>query len=128
LIGFESRINVDAFPPSTSGHRKAQKNAPDFDLRTHLYRIIGTDLCRIDGIHAMTAQVVFSEVGPDIEKFPTVNHFCAWLGLCPQNKISGGKVLSSRTRPGASRVAQALRMASQALYNSHSSLENTCVE
>lgn len=122
LEGFESRINVDQFPPPTSGQRKAQRNAPDFDLRTHLYRIIGTDLCQIDGIHAMTAHVFFSEVGPDIARFPTVKHFCSWLGLCPQNKISGGKVLSSRTRPGASRVAQALRMASQALHNSQSSL------
>lgn len=123
LKGFASLINADQFPPlPTSGHRKTQRNEPDFDLHTHLYRIIRTDLCQVDGISAITVHVFFSEVGADIGKFPTVNHFYLCLGLCPQNKISSGKVLSSRTRPGASRLAQVLRMASQALRHRHSSL------
>lgn len=123
LKGFESRINPDQSPsPRPSVHRKARRNEPGFDLRSQLYRIIGTDLTQVDGINAITAHVFFSEVGPDVAKFPTVNHFCSWLGLCPNNKISGGRVLSSRTRPGAGRVAQTLRMAAYALHNSHSYL------
>lgn len=124
LTQFESRINLDDSPPEVSGAKgkKGGKNEPAFDLRGHLHRIFGTDLTQIDGVNATTAHVFFTEVGADLSKFPTVNHFCSWLGLCPQNKISGGRVLSSRTRPGASRVAQALRMAAHGLHNSRSYL------
>jgi len=124
LREFESRIDPDLKPPPQSRNRqkKPKGNEPDFDLRSHLYRILGTDLTQIDGISVLTAHVLFSEVGPDVAKFPTPNHFCSWLGLCPNNKISGGKILSSRTRPGSNRAAQALRLASQALWKSQSYL------
>jgi transposase len=103
-------------------HRKPQGNEPKFDLKKHMHRILGTDLTKIDGISVLTTHVIFSEIGPDLSKFPTVQHFCSWLGLCPNNKISGGKVLSSHTRPGKNRVSQALRIASQSLWNSQSYL------
>ena len=124
LEQFESRINLEEVEDrnESTGSRRIRKNDLNFDLKRHLYRIIGTDLTQIDGINDTTAHVYFSEVGPDVSKFPTANHFCSWLGLCPQNKISGGRILSSRTRPGASRVAQALRLAANALHNSHSYL------
>ena len=125
LRDFESRIDPvrnPPPPPRTPARRKPQGNEPAFDLRVHLYRIIGTDLTQVDGISTATAQVFLSEVGPDVGKFPTAKHFASWLGLRPNNKISGGKILSSRTRPGAGRLAQALRMAAQGLYNSHSHL------
>lgn len=124
LRDFESCIDPEENPqPSpTSSHRSPQRNEPNFDLRSHLYRILGTDLTQIDGINVLTTHVFFTEVGPEVSKFPTVNHFCSWLGLCPNNKISGGKVLSSRTRPGSNRAAQALRMAAQSLWNSQSYL------
>jgi len=124
LRDFESRIDPEhnPLPQRRATSKAAQGNEPGFDLSTHLYRIIGCDLTRIDGISTITAHVFFSEVGPDVSKFPTGKHFSSWLGLCPSNKISGGKILSSRTRPGAGRLAQALRMAAQGLYNSHSSL------
>lgn len=73
-----------------------------------MYRILGTDLTQIDGVSSLTAQVIFTEIGPDLSDFKNVGHFCSWLGLCPNNNISGGKVLSSHTRPGSNRVAQAL--------------------
>lgn len=121
LEQFESRLPPGGTPPSAGGKRTG-KNDPSCDLRSHLHRIIGTDLTRIDGVNTITAHVFFAEVGPDVEKFATVKQFCAWLGLCPQNKISGGRVLSSRTRPGASRVSQALRMAANGLHRSRSYL------
>lgn len=124
LEKFDSQIDQDKFANRAKPRKKPQRNEPNFDLHGHLYRIIGTDLTRIDGINASTAHVFFSEVGSDLSKFPTVKHFCSWLGLCPQNRISGGKILSSRTRPGANRVAQALRLAANALSNSHSYLGN----
>lgn len=124
LREFESRIDPDQNPPPPprNKQKKPKGNEPDFDLRSHLYRIFGTDLTQIDGISVLTAHVLFSEIGPDVAKFPSANHFCSWLGLCPNNKISGGKILSSKTRPGSGRAAQALRLAAQALWKSQSYL------
>ena len=93
-----------------------------FDLRHHMHRISGTDLTLIQGIDVNTAHVIFTEIGPDLSKFSTAEHFCSWLHLCPNNKISGGKILSYRTKPSSNRVAQALRMASLSLIRSQSFL------
>jgi transposase len=93
-----------------------------FDLQAHLARLFGVDLTRIPGIGLTTAQIVFAEIGPDFSRFPSARHFAAWLNLCPNNKISGDKVLSSRTGPGANRVAQALRWCTQTLYRNSSYL------
>jgi hypothetical protein len=122
LQKFESRIDLGEKPMELASRRKPRRNEPVFDLRTHLYRILGTDLCEIDGISLLTSHVFLTEVGPDISKFPTVKHFCSWLGISPNNKISDGKILSSKTRPGSNRAAQALRLAARALWNSQSFL------
>ncbi len=65
---------------------------------------------------------LLSEIGPDLSRFANVKHFCSWLGLCPGTKISGGKVLSARTRRSANRVRQALKMAAMSLSRSDSAL------
>lgn len=124
LKEFESRIDIDDIksPPGKKGGRKPKANTPNFDVKTHMHRILGTDLTRIDGISELTAHVVFTEVGPDLSQFKTVGHFCSWLGLCPNNKISGGKVLSSHTRPGSNRLAHALRLSANSLWKSKSYL------
>lgn len=126
LKDFESRIDVkeNPIPPSTSSHQKPQRNEPAFDLREHFYRILGTDLTQIPGISTLTVHTLFSEIGPDLSAFPTPSHFCSWLGLCPNNKITGGKILSSRSRKVTNRAAHALRMAANALWNSQSYLGN----
>lgn len=117
LRDFESRID----PPKTKP-RKPKGNEPKFDLKSHLFRILGTDLTLVDGVNVLTVHTIFGETGPDLSKFPSANHFCSWLGLCPNNKISGGKILSSRTRQGTNRAAQALRLAARALWKSESYL------
>lgn len=124
LKEFESRIDIDDIkpPPGKKGGRKPKANTPNFDVKTHMHRILGTDLTLIDGISELTAHVVFTEVGPDLSQFKTVGHFCSWLGLCPNNKISGGKVLSSHTRPGSNRLAHALRLSANSLWKSKSYL------
>ena len=123
LNDFESRTDPGERPPAPRiKKKKPTGNEPDFDLRSHLFRVFGTDLTQIDGISVLTAQVLFAEIGPDLSKFPSVNHFCSWLGICPNNKISGGRILSSKTRPGSNRAAQALRLAAQALWRSQSYL------
>lgn len=101
---------------------QARRNKPKFDLRTRLYQMCGVDLTRIDGIDVGTAMTVLAEVGVDMSKFPTVKHFAAWLGLCPGTKISGGKVLGSKTQKSANKTAQALRQAASCLKNSQSAL------
>ena len=98
------------------------KNSVGFDARTSLFESSGVDLTRIPGIDTSTALKVISEIGVDLARFPSVKHFTSWLGLCPGTKISGGKVLSSATKPCANRAAQALRMAAQALRKSQTAL------
>ena len=89
---------------------KPAKNAPRFDLNSELQRITGVDLTRIDGIDVMVAQTILSEVGFDMTRWKTEAHFASWLGLCPDNQISGDKVLGRGTRWVVSRVATALRI------------------
>src|SRR5437588_12062731 len=72
--------------------KKKKGNAPQFDLRERLFRMIGTDLTRIDGIDVMTATTIISEAGWDMSKWKTEDHFVSWLRLCPDNRISGAKV------------------------------------
>lgn len=92
------------------------------DMREVLYRKFGTDLTAIEGIGVTTALVVLTEVGPNMDGFKTEKHFCSWLGLCPDNRISGGRVLSSRTRKVINRLSDALRMAAVTLERSRSAL------
>ncbi len=123
LTDFESRIDPEDPPPAPRIKKiKPTGNEPDFDLRAHLYRVFGTDLTQVDGISVLTAQALFAEIGPDLSRFPSSRHFCSWLGLCPNNKISGGRILSSKTKPGSNRAAQALRLAAHALWRSQSYL------
>ena len=120
LERFEDRS--DGEPPAPNGKKRNQKNAPRFDVQGQLYRMTGVDLTRIDGVDAYTALKVVSEIGTDMSKWPSAGHFASWLGLSPNNRITGGKVLSSRTKPSANRAAKALRLAANALHRSDSAL------
>src|SRR5699024_27328 len=77
---------------------------------------------RIDGLGPESVMTILSEIGVDLSHFANVKHFCSWLGLCPSNKISGGKVLSSRTKSSANRARHAFRMAAMSLSHSDSAL------
>jgi transposase len=120
LSEFDSQSD-EPLPPRPKG-KKPSRNAPNFDLRSHLYRISGVDFTQIDGLEALTVQAIISEVGLDPTRFPTAKHFASWLGICPGSKISGGKVLSSRTRKVVNRAANAFRLAAQSLANSRTAL------
>ncbi|MFO0120673.1 MAG: IS110 family transposase [Burkholderiales bacterium] len=108
--------------PAKGKKRSKSRNAPKFDVREHLFKVCGVDLTRIDGIDVSTALVIVSEVGPDLSRFPTVKHFTSWLGLCPGTKISGGKVLSAKSKRTANRATQAFKLAAAALRSSKSAL------
>jgi transposase len=106
----------------TGAPKRSSKNTPHFDLRTALARWAGVDLTRINGLAVTSVLTVLSEIGPDLSRFASVKHFCSWLGLCPGTKISGGKVLSSRTRQSSNRARQALKMAAMSLSRNGSAL------
>ena len=120
LERFEDRS--DGEPPAANGKKRNQKNAPRFDAQSHLYRMTGVDLTRIDGVDAHTVLKVISEIGTDMTRWQSAKRFASWLGLSPHNRITGGKVISSRTKPSANRAAAALRLAANALHRSDSAL------
>ena len=104
---------TDGGTPAGNGRRRSQGNAPRFDLRSHLYRMTGVDLTRIDGVDGFTALKVISEIGADMTKWPTAKHFASWLGLSPNNRITGGRVMSSKTKASGNRAAAVLRPGGQ---------------
>lgn len=117
-----SKTAVGEKPPKGEKIRRTPwRNEPP-QLRNDLYRAFGVDLTEVPGINSLTAQMLLTEIGPNLSRFPTAAAFCSWLRLCPNPKISGGQVLSSRTQPTKNRVALALRMATQGLHRSDSFL------
>jgi transposase len=109
-------------PPPPGPKPRADRHDLSFDATAELYRLAGVDLTAIDGLQAHTVLKVLSETGLDMTKWPSAKHFGAWLGLAPNNRVSGGKILSRRTTPTANRAATALRVAAQTLHHSRSAL------
>ncbi|HLB90057.1 MAG TPA: IS110 family transposase [Terriglobales bacterium] len=122
LTRFADTVPPQAKEESKKKKGKPSKNTPSFPLRGELQRITGVDLTRIDGIDVMVAQTLVSEVGLDMSRWKTEAHFASWLGLCPDNRISGDKVLSRGTRHVVNRAATALRIAATTLLRSQTYL------
>lgn len=117
--------NIDAVEkplPARKADKRPHGNSPQFDLRDELYRISGVDLTLIDGIDIVTSQSIISEIGLDMTRWKTEKHFASWLGLCPDNRITGGKVIKRRSRHVINRASHALRMAALTLRKSKSAL------
>ena len=108
--------------PKVKKRKRKQKNEPIYDLRSELYKLCGVDLCAIDGIGALTAQIIITEIGLDMNRWLTSKHFCSWLGLCPINKKSGGKILQRGSKKNTNPATVALRKAARGLHHSKSSL------
>jgi len=123
LETFASRVDLEQQPlgPKPKG-KKGSRNAPEFDLRTELYRITGIDWAQINGIDVLTAQTVIAEAGADLSAFPSEKRFTSWLGLSPTNEKSGGKILNRRTRKVVNRATVAFRNAATTLLRSQSYL------
>jgi len=85
-------------------------NEPRFEIRDPLYRLAGADLTQIDSIGPYTALKLIAEVGTDMSRWPTHKHFTSWLTLAPRNKVSGARLISSKTQPSANRAATTLRL------------------
>lgn len=108
------RLKQTAAPPKTKllpTRQRRQPNAPAFDAREALHAILGVDLTQIDGLGPSLALKLVGECGTTLAAWPTAKHFTSWLALAPHNKISGGRVLSSRTRRTSNRAASLLRLA-----------------
>jgi len=119
---FKPKGNPDDLNQKSNKKNKRRKNQPNFDLKTALFEMTGVDLTRIDGIETITAQTVISESGFDMSLFPSEKNYASWLGLCPNNQITGGKTRKRRTRKVQNRAARALRLAAQSLHHSKSAL------
>ena len=108
--------------PAARPRQKPQGNEPRCELRTPLHQLTGVDLSQVDGIGPYTALRLLSEIGPDMTRWPTDKHFTSWLTLAPKNKVSGGRLLSSRTQPSANRAAAMLRMVAMNLGRTQTAL------
>ena len=113
----------DTLRPTVRRHRTRNSNEPHFEIRSPLFVLCGgVDLTALPGIGSYSALKLISEIGLDMSRWPTENHFASWLTVAPHNKISGGKLLSSRTQPSANRAAKILRMAAMSLGRSDHAL------
>ncbi|MCZ7448257.1 IS110 family transposase [Agrobacterium rhizogenes] len=101
---------------------KKQSNSPAFDVRAALQALLGCDVTQIHGLGPYLALKLVGECGTDLSAWPDAKHFTSWLCLSPSNKISGGKVLSSRTRRSGSRAAALLRLAAVAVGRTQTAL------
>jgi transposase len=109
--------------PSARHPLKPKRHDPSFDIRTPLHRLTGgADLSQIDGIGPHAALQLVAEIGTDMNRWPSAAHFTSWLSLAPNNKISGGRLLSSRTPPSANRAAAILRRCAMSLMRTSTAL------
>jgi len=122
-----SELAAQQPPPSTAllapRRKTSSKHQPHFDIRSPLQRLTGgADLSQIDSIGPQAALQIVAEIGTDMRRWPTEKHFTSWLALAPNNKVSGGRLLSSRTPPSANRAAVILRRCAMSLGRTSTAL------
>ena len=120
LAAFTPRVDPNDRPMPEDRKQKQRKRKkksgnPDFNLRAEAYKLFGVDLTQIPGLMTLVF-MLFSEVGRDMSRWPTAAHFVSWLGLCPDNDISGGKVLWRGARRTKNRAGTLFRLAAHALH------------
>lgn len=120
VTAFEPRVDPDEKPmpddrKQQQRKRKKRSGSPDFNMRAEAYKLFGVDLTQIPGLMTLVF-MLFSEVGRDMSRWPSAAHFVSWLGLCPDNDISGGKVLWRGARQTKNRAGTLFRLAAHALH------------
>lgn len=103
-------------------YKTRQSNEPKFEVREVLFRVLGVDLSQIHRFSAYTALKLIGECGTDMSRWPTAKHFTSWLTVAPGNKISGGKVLSTKTRRSTNRAAKLFRLSAVNVGRTHTAL------
>ena len=130
LQQFKPRVdpNEKPLPPDGKRNRRSRKKRKKegprdsgFDLRTESYKLFGVDLTQIPGLETLPLPL-FSEVGRDMRTWPSAGHFTSWLLLCPDNDISGGRVLWKGMRKGNNRAGQMFRLAANSLHHNNTPL------
>jgi transposase len=123
LATLAARQPPPSAPLPAARRKRASKHQPQFDIRSPLHRLTGgVDLSQIDSIGPQAALHLIGEIGTDMTRWPTEKHFTSWLALAPNNKISGGRLLSSRTPPSANRAAVILRRCAMSLTKTSTAL------
>jgi len=120
-LAIDAPVPRDPLPPARS-RRKLSRNEPTFDIRSVLHQLSGADISQVHGIGSYNALRLVSEIGHDMARWPSEHHFTSWLTLAPDNKISGGRLLSSRTQPSANRAAAILRGAAMSVGRTQTAL------
>jgi hypothetical protein len=119
----ESKVDLKADPlPAARVKKKNRRNDLVFAGREEAYRISGVDMTQIDGISESAALTILSEIGVDVSAWKTEKHFASWMTVCPNNKITGGRIFQRRTRKSSNRVRNVLCLCGQTLFNSRSAL------
>ena len=116
----DDEISLNALP--VARHKTRQTNEPKFEVREVLFRVLGTDMSQLHGFSAYTALKLIGECGTDMSRWPTEKHFTSWLTLSPGNKISGGKVLSTKTRRSSNRAATIFRLSAVSVGKTNTAL------
>ena len=116
------RFHEEKVKSNKEKNTRKRKSKMSFDPTLALKQITNVDLTEIPGIDQVSALKIISELGGSVDSWKTAKQFASWLGLCPGNKISGGKIMSGKTKPCVNRIAQILRMAANGLWNSKSYL------
>jgi transposase len=123
LLAFEPRVDPRQrpLPPDRKRKQTGRKTnninpKTGFDLRTESYKLFGVDLTQIPGLMTMVL-TLFTEIGRDMSRWPTAAHFASWLSLCPDNDISGGRVLWRGLRKVHNRAGDLFRMAAYSLHH-----------
>jgi transposase len=118
-------VTSECFVPSEISDKpmkRVSKNGPAFDLGTQLQRLTGVDLLEVPGINSLSALSLIGEIGLDMTRWKSAKQFASWLGLCPGNKVSGGKRLSGKSKLCSNRAAATLRLAASTLHRSSTAL------
>lgn len=115
-----SGSGTDAPPPPSK--RDTSSHPYDFDAHGHCFRMAGVDLTTIDGMGVASVLTILGEIGADLSPWRNEKAFGAWLGLAPNRRVSGNRVIGARTKPSANRAANAFRMAAQGTANSKSAI------
>lgn len=119
VAAFAPRVDPEQKPMPEDRKKKQRRKKtgadPQFDMRTEAYKLFGVDLTQVPGLMALVF-MLFSEVGRDMSRWPTASHFVSWLGLCPDNDISGGRVLWRGARRTKNRAGTLFRLAAHGLH------------
>ena len=122
LRGWEKKADPAAAPLPGKAKRKTAFAQGQYDLRNQLYAVAGVDLTALPGLEVLSVQALLSEVGVDMTRWQSEKHFCSWLRVCPDNRITGGKAVRGKPHKGHNRAAQILRVCAQAAIQSKSAL------